>query len=95
MGPDRRVGACINGRKRAGRTHVAFDESAGGVAKMPEWALNDFTAHTYRLAIQHGPRRAARGDQIGSGPHIRSMENVETIACVTFGAPGASKKLAP
>ena len=44
--PDRRAATCLDGRKRADRTHVAFGEAAGYATGMLKGAPNDFAAHT-------------------------------------------------
>ena len=40
-------------RKRAGRTHVAFGDSAGCATRMLKMAQSNFAARTQRLAIRH------------------------------------------
>ena len=57
-GPDRRVATGPGIQQRAGRTHVAFGESAGRVRSMIKRAPNDFAAHTQRLAMLDGRHKS-------------------------------------
>ena len=48
-------------------------------------AQDDFAAHTYRLATQHGPPWVSREDRTMHRTHQRPADEAEDVGCVTFG----------